>query len=106
MDLNTEQVLQESLKIHLMYKDAKAAGTIDITKLTGEAKELYPYISEKIPSIVTIALGESYDYDRLKFMLNMHTKVKNTTLLYTGWLLTDFNLLCLFLQGNFDAPFI
>lgn len=77
MDLNTEQVLQESLKIHLMYKDAKAAGTIDITKLTGEAKKLYPYISEKIPSIVTIALGESYDYDRLKFMLNMHTRVKN-----------------------------
>ena len=77
MDIDNEKVLQESLKIHLMYKDAKAAGTIDITKLTSQAKELYPYITEKIPSIVNIALGDSYDFDRLKFMLDMHIKVKN-----------------------------
>ena len=77
MDIDSERILQESLKIHLLYKEAKASGQVDITKLTAQAKELYPYISEKLQSIVTISLGDSYDYDRLKFMLNMHNKVKN-----------------------------
>ena len=47
MDIDSERILQESLKIHLLYKDAKASGQVDITKLTAKAKELYPYISEK-----------------------------------------------------------
>ena len=38
---------------------------------------MYPYISEKLQSIVTISPGDSYDYDRLKFMLNIPNKVKN-----------------------------
>ena len=89
MDIDSERILQESLKIHLLYKDAKASGQVDITKLTAKAKELYPYISEKLQSIVTISLGDSYDYDRLKFMLNMHNKVKNNEIwkrrFYSGW---------------------
>ena len=77
MDIDNEKVLHESLKIHLLYKDAKASGNVNIAELTEKAKELYPYTSEKITSIVNIALGDSYDYERLKFMLNMNTKVKN-----------------------------
>ena len=51
MDIDSERILQESLKIHLLYKEAKASGQVDITKLTAQAKELYPYISQpfKIP---------------------------------------------------------
>tara|TARA_B100000902_G_C27060947_1_gene789088 strand:- start:78 stop:401 length:324 start_codon:yes stop_codon:yes gene_type:complete len=78
MDINSEQILGESLKIHLLYKEALAkSGTLNMKALQEEVKTLYPYTSEKLPSVVTIALGESYDYSRLKFMLDMNTKVKN-----------------------------
>lgn len=76
MDIDSERILDESKKIHLMYLEAKANNLIDLVSLKSKVNDLYHYTSEKLPSVVTISLGDSYDYERLKFMLNMHSKVK------------------------------
>lgn len=78
MDIDSERILNESKKIHLMYLEAKANNLIDLVSLKSKVDDLYNYTSEKLPSVVTISLGDSYDYDRLKFMLNMHSKVKSS----------------------------
>ena len=77
MNIDSDKILDESQKIHLMYVEAKANNLIDMEVLKRQANELYRYTSENLPSVVTISLGDSYDYDRLKFMLNMHSKVKS-----------------------------
>ena len=77
MDIDSEKILDESKKINLMYLEAKANNLVDLESLKSQVSELYKYTSEKLPSVVTISLGDSYDYDRLKFMLNMHSKVKS-----------------------------
>ena len=61
-----------------MYLEAKANNLVDLESLKSKVSELYNYTSEKLPSVVTISLGDSYDYERLKFLLNMHSKVKSS----------------------------
>lgn len=78
MDIDSERILNESKKIHLMYLEAKANNLIDLVSLKRKVNEIYQYTSENLPSVVTISLGDSYDYERLKFMLNMHSKVKSS----------------------------
>tara|TARA_B100001093_G_C26797439_1_gene1001792 strand:+ start:788 stop:1114 length:327 start_codon:yes stop_codon:yes gene_type:complete len=78
MDIDNSKILEESLKMHLFYKE-KIAGNanINIGLLIEDVKKLYPYTATKLPSVINIAVGDSYDYNRLKFMLEMNTKVKN-----------------------------
>jgi len=81
MEYNSAQILEESLKIHLQYKEEVATNSsYDLESLRTKMQKEYPYISEKFPSIVSISLGDSYDYNRLKFMLNASEKVASNEL--------------------------
>lgn len=78
MDIDNELVLKQSLEIHNKYLTAiandKNSNINDLKKtLSGE----YEYISSKIPSILNIACSPNYNHQRLKFMLDMNSKVYN-----------------------------
>ena len=81
MEYNSAQILEESLKIHVEYKEQLAINSsCDKDTMRNKMQTEYPYIFEKFPSILNIALSESYNYDRLKFMLNASAKVTSNEL--------------------------
>ena len=81
MEYNSAQILEESLKIHVEYKEQLAINSsCDKDTMRNKMQTEYPYIFEKFPSILNIALRESYNYDRLKFMLNASAKVTSNEL--------------------------
>ena len=76
MEYNSAQILEESLKIHLEYKEQMAiSSSYNKDTLRNKMQTAYPYIFEKFPSILNIAISDSYNYDRLKFMLNTSAKI-------------------------------
>lgn len=76
MEVDQARILEESFKIHLIYKESLVHNnSIDIPSLKKDIEKKFPYISSKLPSIVSLALGEGYDYNRLKFMLDTSSKV-------------------------------
>lgn len=77
MDIDNSKILEESLKMHLYYKEKKAENVnVNVGVLIEDVKKIYTYTAEKLPSVINIALGDSYDYNRLKFLLEMNTKVR------------------------------
>ena len=43
MDIDSERILNESKKIHLMYLEAKANNLVDLESLKSKVSELYNY---------------------------------------------------------------
>ena len=73
MDIN--KILEESLQINKKYKRLKKKTTKDVFKAKMEKE--HPFLAENYGAILNIAVGESYNYTRLKEMLTLANKVKN-----------------------------
>lgn len=73
--MDPERILTESREIYREYVKRHALGTLNLDELKRDMKERFPYISN-YEAIVRISMSNNYDYDRLKFMVNMADRVK------------------------------
>jgi len=78
MELDNELVLKHTLEIHSKYLTAVANDkNCSISNLKKDLSSDYEYIANKVPSILNIACSPNFDYNRLKYMLEMNSKVHN-----------------------------
>ena len=75
MSLNTELILQESLLMHNEYLNLVATNTFHKEQAETDFKVKYEYSCEKLPSILGLVLSSQYDYNRLKYMLDMKNQL-------------------------------
>lgn len=80
MDLDYDKILQESLLMHNEYLDLVANNKFNKITTETEFKDKYSYSCQKLPSILGLVLSSQYDYDRLKFMLEMKSKLDNNNI--------------------------
>ena len=74
--MDIDKILEESLQINKEYKRLKNKKTTkDVFKAKMEKE--HPFLAENYGAILNIAVGESYNYTRLKEMLTLANKVKN-----------------------------
>tara|TARA_B110000211_G_scaffold234928_1_gene307484 strand:- start:6824 stop:7129 length:306 start_codon:yes stop_codon:yes gene_type:complete len=71
-----ESILQDSLTLNTLYRKNKKP--VDI--FNDDMKTVHSALYEAHPTIFKIAISTSYDYDRLKYMLEMADKIKKKTI--------------------------
>lgn len=67
-----ETILQDSLTLNTLYTQNTNTSDVFQNKMKTTYKTLY----DSHPAIFKIAISPSYDYDRLKYMLEMADKIK------------------------------
>ena len=76
MDIDTDLLLKESLEVHNIFlAETINSRELNIQQLKDDLSKKYPNVG-KYDSIMTIVLSNNYDYNRLKYMLEMTSKIK------------------------------
>tara|TARA_B110000208_G_C11638766_1_gene383631 strand:+ start:573 stop:881 length:309 start_codon:yes stop_codon:yes gene_type:complete len=74
MDLQT--VLRKSLELNIEYRHAMVKNNFNLDIFKALMVSEYPNLHTAFPAIFNIAVGESYDFERLRKMLDLAEKVK------------------------------
>ena len=77
-NLNVERVLQNSKELNMMYIDNLATKNQDSESFKKEMKTKFDYLFTNFEPIFNICLSQNYDFNRLKFMLQMAKRVQKS----------------------------
>ena len=77
-EINIERVLTTSRRLNMLYIENIASKKLSENKFKEQMQKDFDHLHKNYEAIFNISISNNYDYNRLKFMLEMAQKVKKS----------------------------
>ena len=77
-EINIERVLTTSRRLNMLYIENIASKKLSENKFKEQMIKDFEYLHKNYEAIFNISISKNYDFNRLKFMLEMAQKVKKS----------------------------
>tara|TARA_B110000908_G_C9951113_1_gene312589 strand:+ start:93 stop:410 length:318 start_codon:yes stop_codon:yes gene_type:complete len=75
--MKSEKILSDSLQLYRLYLDNTVTKEYSSSEFEAKFKLEFKDLYDNYKSIYNISINEKYDYNRLKYMLNLSDKINN-----------------------------